>query len=115
MRRASAWFGHRSALVTVVPLSGRHVNHFWRLLRALRIPAFIAVPALALVMYEVIALLFYKDTMRTSLPARETLEFLRVDLRLVWTQFPEAVAPVPSEGSYLVAATFGIGLRRRLQ
>ncbi len=34
----------------------------------------------------------------------------RVDLRLVWSQFPTAVAPVPSEGSFLLAAALGLGL-----
>lgn len=80
------------------------------LLRTLRVPAFVALPALALVTYQVIALLFYKDTMRSFLPSRDTLELLRLDLRLVWTQFPRAVAPVPSDGSYVVAAAFGMGL-----
>ena len=80
------------------------------LLRTMRIPAVVALPALALVIYETVAFLFYRDTMRALLPSKETLELLRLDLRLVWTQFPSAVAPVPSQGSYLVAAGFGIGL-----
>jgi transglutaminase-like putative cysteine protease len=79
-------------------------------LRALKIPALVALPALTLVIYEAIAFLFYRDTMRALLPSKDTLELLRLDLRLVWTQFPSAVAPVPSQGSYLVAAAFGIGL-----
>jgi transglutaminase-like putative cysteine protease len=79
-------------------------------MRTARVPALVALPALALVTYEAIALLFYKDTTRALLPSRDTLELLRLDLRLVWTQFPNAVAPVPSDGSYLVAAAFGIGL-----
>ena len=80
------------------------------LLRSVRVPAFVALPALALVIYELIAVLSYTDTLSAFLPSRDTLELLRLDLRLVWTQFPKAVAPVPSEGSYLVAAAFGIGL-----
>jgi transglutaminase-like putative cysteine protease len=35
---------------------------------------------------------------------------MRVDLRLVWSQFPSAVAPVPSEGAFLLAAALGVGL-----
>ncbi|MCU1504266.1 MAG: hypothetical protein JWM12_3620, partial [Ilumatobacteraceae bacterium] len=39
------------------------------------------------------------------LPTGNTIEFMRADLRLVWRQFPSAVAPVPSEGSFAMATT----------
>jgi transglutaminase-like putative cysteine protease len=79
-------------------------------LRVLRVPAFLALPALAVVIYELVALLLYRDTMSAFLPSRDTLELLRLDLRIVWAQFPEATAPVPSDGPYLVAAAFGVGI-----
>ena len=80
------------------------------LLRVLRVPAVIALPLVALVIVEVLALTFYRDTLRFLLPSGQTVEILRLDLRLVWGQFPTAVAPVPSEGSFLLAAALGLGL-----
>lgn len=78
-------------------------------MRILRVHAILAMPFTALVVYEMTAILFYRDTMRFGLPARETLSLLRLDLRLVWTQFPSAVPPVPSTGQYLVVTTIAIG------
>jgi hypothetical protein len=80
------------------------------LLRILRVPALVAIPILILVFVEVIAIIFYSDTLRLGLPSGDTIRLMRLDLRLVWGQFPTAVAPVPSEGSFLVAASYGIGL-----
>lgn len=80
------------------------------LLRIMRVPGAMAMVLVALVFVELMALLFYRDTLRFGLPSSDTLQLARVDLRLVWSQFPTAVAPVPSEGGFLVAAAYGIGI-----
>lgn len=79
-------------------------------LRAMRVPAVVAVLLTLVVAAEVLALEFYRDTVRLGLPSAETLDLVRVDLRLVWAQFPTAVAPVPSTGTYLVAATIAVAV-----
>ncbi len=79
-------------------------------LRLGRVHALLAVPIGALTVYEVVALVFYRESMRFGLPSGATAEQLHLDLRLVWTQFPTAVAPVPSIGAYVVVATLAIGV-----
>lgn len=79
-------------------------------LRILRVPGWLALPILLAVMLELLALLFYRGTLTALFPTGETFHLVKVDLRLVWSQFPTAVAPVPSEGSFLLAAALGIGL-----
>lgn len=79
-------------------------------LRIARVPGWLAMPIVLLVLFELLALLFYRDTLTALFPTRETFQLMRVDLRLVWSQFPTAVAPVPSEGSFLLAAALGLGL-----
>lgn len=80
------------------------------LLRIARVPGWLAMPVLLLVMFELLALLFYRGTLAAVFPSGDTFHLMKIDLRLVWSQFPTAVAPVPSEGSFLLAATLGIGL-----
>jgi transglutaminase-like putative cysteine protease len=79
-------------------------------LRVLRVPGWLAVPAGLLIILELIAVVYYRDTIRWMLPSGETIDALRSDLRLVWEQFPSAVAPVPSEGSFAVAAAICLAL-----
>ncbi|MCX6521827.1 MAG: DUF3488 and transglutaminase-like domain-containing protein [Actinobacteria bacterium] len=79
-------------------------------LRIARVPGWLAMPIVLLVLFELLALLFYRDTLTALFPTGETFQLMRVDLRLVWSQFPTAVAPVPSEGSFLLAAALGLGL-----
>lgn len=79
-------------------------------LRIARVPGWLAMPIVLLVLFELLALLFYRDTLTALFPTRETFQLMRVDLRLVWSQFPTAVAPVPSDGSFLLAAALGLGL-----
>ena len=40
----------------------------------------------------------------------ETIDQFRISMRLVWRQFPRAVSPVPSEGSFAIAATTALGI-----
>lgn len=79
-------------------------------LRIARVPVLIALPVGALAIYETTALLFYRSSMRFGLPSGATADLAHIDLRLVWTQFPTAVAPVPSEGAYVVVAALAIGV-----
>lgn len=101
----SDWSFLNSLLLMVVGIHAVSV-----LMRIAKVPGLLAMPIALLVIVELLALLFYRDTMRLLLPSGETLQLLRLDLRLVWSQFPSAVAPVPSEGSFLLAAALGIGL-----
>jgi transglutaminase-like putative cysteine protease len=99
------WQFLRALLIVVIGVHAISV-----LLRILRVPGVLAIPLVALAIFELLALLFYRDTMAAIVPTSETLQLMRVDLRLVWSQFPTAVAPVPGEGSFLLAASLGLGL-----
>lgn len=99
------WTFLRPMVITIAVVHGVSL-----LLRALRVPGWAAVPITALAALQGIAMLFYRDTLSLGLPSSDTLDLVGVDLRLVWSQFPTAVAPVPSSGSYLIAATLTIGL-----
>ncbi len=79
-------------------------------LRIARVPGWLAMPVVLLIVFELLALLFYRQTTTALFPTGDTLRLMRVDMRLVWSQFPTAVAPVPSEGSFLLAAALGLGL-----
>lgn len=79
-------------------------------LRWLRVPAFLAIPATAAIGFELMAAVFYSDTLRFAVPSGQTVSFLRIDLRLVWDQFPHATAPVPSSGQYVVAVTLALAV-----
>lgn len=72
-------------------------------LRSARLPVWVAIPLATLLVFELVALVYYRDTMRWLVPSGDTLDFVRTDLRLVWDQFPRAVTPVPSEGSFAMA------------
>ncbi len=78
--------------------------------RRCRLPIVIALPLAWLVLVETLSLIFYAASTRYGLPSSETLELASIDARLVWSQFPTAVAPVPGSGPFVVAAAFGIGL-----
>jgi transglutaminase-like putative cysteine protease len=80
------------------------------LLRIFRVPSAVALVVIVLVGFELMAVLFYRDTLQFGIPSSDTLQLMRLDLRLVWAQFPSAVAPVPSSGGFLVAAAYGIGI-----
>ena len=92
----------------VVMVVGMHAASV--LSRIARLPGLLALPLLLFVLFELLAVVFYRDTLRLMVPTGDTFELIRLDLRLVWSQFPTAVAPVPSEGSFLLAAAFGMGL-----
>lgn len=79
-------------------------------LRWARVPGWLAVPIALIATAVVMAIAFYPDTLRLGLPTAATLDAFRFDVRLVWAQFPTAVAPVPSRSAFTVAAAVGIAL-----
>ncbi len=80
------------------------------LLRVAKAHVIIAMPALMLTIIELMAVVYYADTLNGPLPGSRTFALMRVDLRLVIDQFPTAVAPVPSVGSYAVVAAAAIAI-----
>ncbi len=80
------------------------------LLRMLRVTAWLALPAGLLAMAALVGLIYFRDSTRFGLPTGETIEQFRISMRLVWQQFPRAVSPVPSEGSFAIAATTALAL-----
>ncbi|HQV58221.1 MAG TPA: hypothetical protein PKV27_09430, partial [Ilumatobacteraceae bacterium] len=73
-------------------------------IRATPLPSLVAIPLGLLATIWLVALIYHRDTTAAFLPTGDTIEALRSDLRLVWNQFPKAVAPVPSGGSFAVAS-----------
>lgn len=80
---------------------GTHVVAF--VLRVVRAPLWVALPVLMLVVFVLLGLVYYRDTLNLLFPSGRTIELMRIDLRLVLDQFSSAVAPVPSEGSFATA------------
>ncbi len=79
-------------------------------LRMLRVTAWLALPAGLVAMVTLLSLIYFRDSTRFGLPTGETIEQFRISMRLVWQQFPRAVSPVPSEGSFAIAATTALAL-----
>jgi transglutaminase-like putative cysteine protease len=57
-----------------------------------------------------LGLIYFRDSTRFGIPTGDTIEQFRTSMRLVWKQFPHAVSPVPSEGSFAIAATTALAL-----
>jgi transglutaminase-like putative cysteine protease len=80
------------------------------MLRVLKVTAWLALPVGLVALAVLLGLIYFRESTRLGLPTRDTIESFRVNMRLVWRQFPRAVSPVPSEGSFAVAATTALGL-----
>jgi hypothetical protein len=80
------------------------------LLRVARTPLLLAIPLLLAAILELISIVYYRDTLNGPLPSGRTFELLRIDFRLVFEQFPTAVAPVPSVGSYATVTALALAL-----
>lgn len=78
--------------------------------RVLKITAWLALPAGLAAMAILLGLIYFRDSTRFGIPTGETVEQFRISMRLVWRQFPRAVSPVPSEGSFAIAATTALAL-----
>ncbi len=79
-------------------------------LRLLRTPIWVAFPVMLLGAIELLGIVFYRDTFNGPIPGSRTFELLRIDISLVLEQFPTAVAPVPSQGLYGIAATVALAV-----
>ncbi len=79
-------------------------------LRLFKVSAWLALPIGLLALAVLLGLIYFRDSTRFGLPTRDTIEQFRISIRLVWRQFPRAVAPVPSEGSFAIAATTALAL-----
>jgi transglutaminase-like putative cysteine protease len=78
------------------------------LLRRLRIPAWLAVPAMATVLAWTVLVLYYPDTFSWALPTSDTWSLLREQLTTVRGDFRTAVAPVDYGGGWDVLAAIGM-------
>lgn len=87
---------------------GTHVVAF--VLRVVRAPLWVALPALFVVVFVLLGLVYYRDTLTLLFPSGRTVELMRIDLRLVVDQFATAVAPVPSEGNFATATAAVVAL-----
>lgn len=80
------------------------------LFRVLKVTAWLALPAGLVALAVLIGLIYFRDSTRFGMPTGDTIEQFRISMRLVWRQFPRAVSPVPSEGSFAIAATTALAL-----
>lgn len=106
MCRIFAEWGFLQPMVVVVLA----VHLFAFSLRVARVPTWAALPLSVGVVLPVVAVVYYRDSTAWLLPTGETLDLIRADVRLVWEQFPRAVAPVPSEGSFVICTAMLLGL-----
>lgn len=77
------------------------------LLRLLRVPAFVAIPGMLVVLTWLTAWIYYRDTMSGIVPLSDTWETVRADFRIVRDQFQTTTPPVVYEAgwAYLAGAT----------
>ncbi|MEY2582258.1 MAG: hypothetical protein QOE09_2107 [Ilumatobacteraceae bacterium] len=80
------------------------------MLRALKVTAWLALPAGLVALAVLIGLIYFRNSTRFGLPTGDTVNQFRASMRLVWRQFPRAVSPVPSEGSFAIAATTALAI-----
>ena len=80
------------------------------LLRVMKVSAWLALPVGLVTLAVLLGLIYFRDSTRFGLPTGDTIDQFRISMRLVWRQFPHAVAPVPSEGSFAIAATTALAL-----
>lgn len=78
--------------------------------RVLKITAWLALPAGLAALAILLGLIYFRGSTRFGIPTGETVEQFRISMRLVWRQFPRAVSPVPSEGSFAIAATTALAV-----
>ena len=79
-------------------------------LRLLKAPAWLALPIGLAAVAVLLGLIYFRDSTRLGFPTGDTIDQFRVSMRLVWRQFPHAVSPVPSQGSFAIAATTALAL-----
>jgi transglutaminase-like putative cysteine protease len=80
------------------------------LFRMAKVSAWLALPVGLVAIAVLIGLIYFRGSTRFGLPTSDTIEQFRISMRLVWRQFPHAVSPVPSEGSFAIAATTALAI-----
>jgi hypothetical protein len=79
------------------------------LLRLLRVPAFVAIPVVLVVLTWTVAWMYYPETFSGPFPLSATWETVRADFRVIQGEFQTATAPVPytSGWAFVAGATMG--------
>ena len=77
-------------------------------LRRLRVPGWIAVPATAIVLVWTVLAVYYPSTFSWAMPTSDTWSILRIELTSVRQDFRTAVAPVDYGGGWNVLAAIGL-------
>ena len=76
--------------------------------RRLRLPAWMTIPLIALLLFWAIGLMFYASTYSWGLPSGDTWTLFHAEIDLVREQFHVAVAPVLDGGGWPVLAAIGM-------
>jgi transglutaminase-like putative cysteine protease len=105
IRLFADWSYLRPMLLVVI---GVHAVCFG--LRWARVPGWFAVPIGILAAGSAVGIAYHPGTVVLGLPTPSLLDALRLDLRLVFDQFPTAVAPVPSVGVFAASAALLLAL-----
>lgn len=100
LARVFADWGYLGPMLVVV--IGTHAVA--ALLRFVRVPLLAFLPVLLFAILELLAIVYHRNSLGYGLPTPATIDLLRADLRDVVDQFPTAVAPVPSAGSWAIGA-----------
>jgi transglutaminase-like putative cysteine protease len=99
------WSYLRAMLLTAL---GVHLA-CWAM-RRLRVPAWLAIPIGLVLIIELLALFYYRSTTSFGLASGRTIDLMTAEIRLIWQQFPTAVAPVPGVGSFAAGGAAVIAL-----
>ena len=91
---------------------GVHLVSF--VLRLFAAPGYIAIPAVLVVVFILLAWKYYPGTMTGPFPTSRTWTQIVADLRLARGQFPSAVAPVAAVGGFSLVATASVAFAAML-
>ncbi|HEY3484703.1 MAG TPA: transglutaminaseTgpA domain-containing protein [Ilumatobacteraceae bacterium] len=91
--------------LVVLAVAGHAISF---VLRRARVSAFVAVPAMTVLLVCIVCWQAYPDTLRWFLPTSETWDLFRTETDLVRELFPTAVAPVPDNAGWAVLAALAM-------
>jgi transglutaminase-like putative cysteine protease len=80
------------------------------IMRRLRVPVWLAIPIGLVLVIELVALFYYRSTTTFGLATSSTVDLMAAEARLIWQQFPTAVAPVPGVGSFAAGGAVVLGI-----
>ena len=78
--------------------------------RRVRFHPLVSVLVLWLALIETLAVTFYRGSLHWWLPSAATVDAVRADVHLAWSQFPTAVSPVVASGPFVVVAAIALGI-----